>query len=199
MPEDITLVLTSSIFVLPPGGVYTCNAQAWINPPRNADGPNFATTTPSTKVSNWALVLDRMDPTKPPLYQEASDASTAPSDDLLALMTPAHILVYVSGGRSTDLPQGALFTMLRQNGGGSLLKKAQQLSFFNASGMMNGLLYTLVSVPGSNLPGIENLVQSGTGDTLGPIDGDYNQAQGNIQSLYSLVSGSDGYDPTEIG
>lgn len=162
-------------------------SYVWVSPPQTS--PNH-TSRFSTAVHNWALVLDRKDPTKPALFAGDFDGNTTPPAALSALMSPDNILLYMCAGTSNDIPQGDLFTMLKDNGGGSFLQKLETLAYFNGSGMTGTLLYTLVSVPGSNLPGIEHLKFG----HIGP-----SQVLGTQKSVISLVPGANGYAPVEVG
>ncbi|MGB3243910.1 MAG: hypothetical protein WBB25_05220 [Sulfitobacter sp.] len=197
MSEKITLVFDTSVYTND-SGPWQGAAKVWVNPGKQASSPDYATAY-NSKTENWALVLDRKDPTKPPLFNSRISSNTDAPDNLKTLMTPAHILLYMAAGYGAAIPQGNLFTMLQQNGAGARLQKLERFAYFNGCGMTVPSLYTLVSVPGSNLPGIEHITSAKTGSSYYPDHKTYVYTAGTLASLISLIPGTDGYAPVEIG
>lgn len=189
MSKEITLIYNSLLFLASPTKL-AGEAYVWITP---QSSPNF-TSRFDTDVNIWALVLDRKDPSKE-LFSAKIDGNSEPPAALQALMTPDNILIYMSAGSANAIPQGNLYTMLKDNGAGAYLEKLEALALFNGSGMTGSILYSLVTIPGSNMPGIEKLTTGLSGTTTYPDTSGSIYVYGYLSSVIKLVPGSNGYAP----
>lgn len=103
----------------------------------------------------YFLVLDRSNPSAAPVFKGTAPNSTTPPSGLDAFLNENYLLFVLASTFVTQVPQGNLYTMLLNNGGGSELRKIELMTTKFACGTSAGLTYMLASVPGSGLPGIE--------------------------------------------
>lgn len=107
----------------------------------------------------WFLVLDRRTLKVVVNHrQKTSEHSTVPADVLKYAKDWAYILVFVTLNLAAwDLPQGALYTFLRKNGGGRELRAMERLFEAFGSGWYPSFGYSLVDVLGIDGPGHESM------------------------------------------
>lgn len=186
MSDEMKLVYNAAI--VGNSGGWLGYPAIWVDPQLNAGSPIYH--SPKAEGSkNWALVLDRRDPKQAPLFEGNLSSNTDVPDTLRSLMTPDHIMLFMSAGLNDVIPQGDLFKMLQENGAGAELTKVERFAYFRGCGMVSPYLYKLVCVPGSNLPGIEHSMKCTYAFA----------APRGLDSLISLIPGADGYSPIEIG
>lgn len=196
MAEELDLIYNASLYNDADNQFnWMGSASVWISPPQTM--PNY-TSVYDGQVNNWALVLDRNDPTKPALFNAPIEGNTEPPAALSALMTAGHILIFMCAGTAQNLPQGNLFKMLQDNGAGSSLKKLETLAYFNGSGMIGSLLYTLVSLPSAGLTGIEHMTTGESGRSTYPNTDTFVSIWSKLSSVMKLVPSDEGYVPVEI-
>lgn len=172
------------------------SASLYVNPTETVVGPTYYTDYKLAN-NNWAVVLDRNDPTKPALFNARLASNTDVPGDLANAMKQDCILFFMCASYSWQIPQGDLFTLLQENGAGGELQKLERYAYFCGCGMTWHGLYNLISVPGSGLPGIEK-TQTGylVFSTNPPVN---SNAQLGISTLLSMVPGANGYMPVEVG
>lgn len=169
----------------------------WVNAHAGSGSPNYQTDY-GVITNNWALVLDRNDPTKPAYFNSALSSNTDVPAALADAVAKESLLFFSFAGYNQQVPQGALFNLLQENGAGGELLKLERLAYYHGCGMLWNSAYCLVSSPGTGLPGIEKSApqEYGTSQTqTGPAS----PVSITFQTLLSLVPGPNGYAPMEIG
>jgi len=103
-------------------------------------------------------VIDRANPQGGLAWKSLSPDANAVPGGIQSFMDDGHILVFSCLALNiTDVPQGPLYEFLVNNGAGPVLKKIEALNTGFACGVAAlSFSYTLVSIPGSGSPGIEN-------------------------------------------
>ena len=103
-------------------------------------------------------VIDRANPQGALAWKFLSPNPNAVPDGIRAFMDDGHILVFSCLALNiTDVPQGPLYEFLANNGAGPVLKKIEALNTGFACGVAHlAFSYTLVSIPGTGMPAIED-------------------------------------------
>lgn len=172
-------------------------ASVWVNPDASAGSPKYASVY-NTLTNNWALVLDRKDLTKPALFNATLTSNTDVPANLAAAVAKDSVLLFMFAGQIENAPQGALFTMLQENGAGDELQKLERYAYYHGCGMAGASAYCLVSVPGSGLQGIEKSALETYAMSV-EKNNKYSAVTIYFNTLLSMVPGPNGYVPMEIG
>lgn len=196
MSKSFPIVFKTNAFQLN-NGPYSGNGFIFVNPQETSLGYTYRTGW-KEPVYNWAVVLDRKDPTQPALFNDALASSTDVPGALATAVEGDSILFFLSAGYASQVPQGALFTFLQNNGAGANLHKLERYAYFSGCGMSWSGLYCLVSVPGSGLPGIEYAKSAEVSYTLAP-DSSRSSVVVGFDIFLDMVPSADGYVPVEVG
>lgn len=129
----------------------------WVNPqPGNNTSPEISShAVKPTETLRYAVVLSRADPTAKPLFNANLPNNTDIPAALAPLLTSQNILFFYTVCWTKDAPQGALYDVLRQNGGGQALEQFENLVSWNGCGMQGNVWYLQVGIPGSGIAGVE--------------------------------------------
>lgn len=198
MSSSATLVFNGSYYHSQTDGSLIGLPNIWLNPNPPGRSADFVANS-ADPTNNWALVLDRNDLTKTPAFYGRIPSNTDVPAALSAAMTTDNVLFYMMAGFTQNFPQGDLFAMLMQNGAGPSLLKMEQLALFNGSGMTGATVYTLVSVPGSGLAGIETIGKARYGSSYYPNKDTWVETRCVTSTVISMVPSADGCYPVEIG
>ena len=103
-------------------------------------------------------VIDRANPHGALAWKGLSPNPNAVPDGIQPFMDDGHILVFSCLALNiTDVPQGPLYEFLVNNGAGPVLKKIEAMNTGFACGVAQlAFSYTLVSIPGTGMPAIED-------------------------------------------
>lgn len=172
-------------------------AGIWVNPQGKVMSPDYQTDYTKSP-NNWALVLDRNDPTKPPLFVGNLDSNTDVPTAFGDAVAKESLLFYVFAGNNAQVPQGALFTLLEKCGAGGELQKLERLAYYNGCGMLFNSAYCLVATPNTGLSGIEKSDFQIYGATYASPAVTVTTGIA-FKTLLTMVPGSNGYMPVEVG
>ncbi|MBL4801569.1 MAG: hypothetical protein JKY45_06715 [Emcibacter sp.] len=156
MSENIP-VLFSAVFTIPTvwnGGeaYYTVNIGS-------ASGQSPSTMGKGDPLHH-VIIYNRKDPNAGPVFEANAPDNTTVPKGLEQYLTDEYIMFWVSAAFTAGMPQGALFKMLDENGGGRLLRRMEILSTAMACGVNANMVYMVASIPNVGLGGVEYLGQA---------------------------------------
>lgn len=143
----------------------------------------------------YVMVYDRKDPMSGPVFQaNAPDSGTVPSG-LSSYLTTDYLMFWITAAFCARMPQGDLYDMLNQNGGGGKLQQMELLATKMACGVNAQMVYMLASIPGAGLQGLEFLEIQ----TECVANGNSTYKTAPYQMLLTLLPAANGlYSPVEM-
>ncbi len=124
------------------------------------DGKGLPRPTPVKAANYWFVVLDRS--TLDVVYNIQQASNTDVPSGLTQYDDTSHILIVATLSLyNTAVPQGDLFTFLVDHGGGSTLRRLEQIGVQLTCTEVQYLAYSLVSVLGTDDLGFETMAMSG--------------------------------------
>ena len=120
--------------------------------------PQYLLAPPGAELAFAYWVLDRVSPASGPKWSSLSLDPNRVPEGIQPFMDDGHILVFSCLALSiTSVPQGPLYSFLRNAGAGPVLEQIEALNTGFACGVHQlAFSYTLVSIPGTGMPGIED-------------------------------------------
>jgi hypothetical protein len=129
---------------------------------------NGQLTSPDTSVTNsyWFAVIDRWNATI--AFQVGQTSNTVVPPQLANYNSSRYLLAVVTVNLSTlNVPQGALYTFLLENGAGVELQRLEQINADLSCGEISTVSYALVTAFQDNsVPGFEQGAYQGNGVIL---------------------------------
>ena len=145
---------------------------------------------------HYVAIFARDNPANGPVFQTVCPNNTDVPAGLTQYLNDQYILFWASAAFVNAMPQGALYSMLDANGGGSRLRQMEMLATAFACGVNGGMVYLMVSVPGTGMNGIEFLRLRDTSTGSNSV---YTNTSTPFALLLELIPSSTGlYTPVEL-
>jgi hypothetical protein len=159
MANPLSVVVSNAVLPQPQPDPKSPNGVPLLNFSLSLDSDYRGMQAPQDARMAFAYwVIDRANPPGGLSWKFLSPNPNAVPDGIQAFMDDGHVLVFSCLALNiTDVPQGPLYEFLANNGAGPVLKKIEALNTGFACGVTAlGFSYTLISIPGSGTPAIED-------------------------------------------